>query len=90
MSHVSRVQCVISDLSYEPQSIWLYAHSVNRHREIWGFISWFIRLEKICLCFTIIGERRKPPSDKLGGEICIGSCAFVCLSLYTIYGVRMA
>ena len=39
----------------------------------------------------LIGERSEPPSDKLGGEICIVSRALICLSLYIyIYGVRTA
>ena len=46
----------------------------------------------------VIGERSEPPSDKLGGEMCIASRALVhvCLSLVCmyvcmyVYGVRMA
>ena len=30
----------------------------------------------------IIGERSEPPSDKLGGEICIATRALVCIYLY--------
>ena len=36
----------------------------------------------------IIGERSKPPFDKLGGEIFISSRALVCLSLYICGVVR--
>ena len=36
----------------------------------------------------LIGERSEPPSDKLGGEICIATRALVCIYLY-IY-MRMA
>ena len=39
-----------------------------------------------CLVTSLIGERSKPPSDKLGGEIFISSRMLVCLSLY-LYGV---
>ena len=31
---------------------------------------------------VVIGKQSEPPSDKLGGENCIASCALVCLSLY--------
>ena len=38
------------------------------------------------VCNSFIGDGSEPPSDKLGGEVFIASCAFVlCLSLY-IYG----
>ena len=33
---------------------------------------------------TLIGERSEPPSDKLGGEICIATRALVCIYLYII------
>ena len=35
----------------------------------------------------IIGERSKPPSDKLGGEICIATRELVCIYLYNILGM---
>ena len=38
----------------------------------------------------LIGERSKPPSDKLGGEIYISSRALACLSLYEYIGIRAA
>ena len=31
---------------------------------------------------VLIDEQSKPPSDKLGGEICISSPTLACLSLY--------
>ena len=34
------------------------------------------------LCVWVIGERSEPLSDKLGGEICIATCALVCIYLY--------
>ena len=33
----------------------------------------------------LIGERSKPHSDNLDGELFISSHTFVCLSLYTVY-----
>ena len=39
----------------------------------------------------LVGERSEPPSDKIGGEIFISSCALVCLSCeYIIKYVRTA
>ena len=34
------------------------------------------------MSFGLIGERSEPPSDKLGGEICIATCMLVCMYLY--------
>ena len=34
----------------------------------------------------LVGERSESPSDKLGGKVCIASCALVCLSLYIYMG----
>ena len=34
------------------------------------------------LRYCIIGERSEPPSDKLGGEICIATRVLVCIYLY--------
>ena len=31
----------------------------------------------------VIGERSEPLSDKLGGEICVATCALVCYGLTT-------
>ena len=36
----------------------------------------------------IIGERSEPPSDKLGGEICIATRALVCIYLSIYICVR--
>ena len=46
---------------------------------------------KMELCLTsLIGELSKPPSDKLGGEICIATCALVCVYLYIYaYGLTI-
>ena len=35
-----------------------------------------------------IGERSEPPSDKLGGEICIATRVLVCIYLYIYICVR--
>ena len=45
------------------------------------YITYFL-LRCHAVGFVIISERSEPPSDKLGGEIFITSCALVCLSLY--------
>ena len=35
-----------------------------------------------CCGSVVIGKRSEPPSDKLGGEIFIATCAIVCIYLY--------
>ena len=44
-------------------------------------VNFWRALKTVVCCDLFIGERSEPLSDKLGGEICIATCALVCIYL---------